>query len=98
MTNTILPQSNPQNLPSKLLNVQEKEKQDFDDWFENAVILDPLVTSYLVEFYDCYVEYVAHIHGTVPLSKKIFSKLLKNVLSDLTKQCKVKIYSKSKLQ
>ena len=94
---TMLPPET-KNVTVEILNIQEKEKQHFDTWFKNAVVLDPLITSDLTEFYKSYVDYVIFTYQIVPLSKKNFSKVLKNELSDWTNQLKVKIHSKSKLQ
>src|SRR5690242_13819455 len=81
-----MPPPETKNVTVEILNIQEKEKQHFDTWFKNAVVLDPLITSDLTEFYKSYVDYVIFTYQIVPLSKKNFSKVLKNELSDWTNQ------------
>lgn len=72
------------------------EKQ-FEDWKNKCICLDLNTITPLSEAYDNYCAFIHETYQTISLSKNIFSRLLRFLLSEEQKNKKVIFFTKSKV-
>lgn len=76
---------------------EPREREIFEEWFQENVSFDALSRVELVSLHQDYQKYVAQCTETVPLSKNKFSSLLRNHLSEEIERLKVRAHTSARV-